>query len=368
MASDEVFADGLRHDSRYLLPAVTGEYPLCRMTRPISVRFFLLFALPLLTFAQAPTIGFVDIYGARKVTADEIRKQLAITEGGHLPASKGDMEERLEEMPGIVTAHIEAACCDEGKVILYIGIEEKGAPHFDYRVPPTEEIRLPEEVTSAYDEFLQAVRATKKSGQTSEDLSRGYSLIADPNVRAAQLRFVPLANTHFEALRKVLRNSSSEEQRAIAAYVIGYADRKTVAVDDLQYALQDSDDTVRNNAIRSLAAFAVLAQKDKDSELRVSPTWLIEMLNSVVWSDRNNAAIALVNLTESRDARVLGQIRERALPALREMAGWQYLAHALPAYIVLGRVEGVPEEQLRDLWSKGDRGTVIKGAAASNKK
>ena len=63
------------------------------------------------------------------------------------------------------------------------------------------------------------------------------------------------------------------------------------------------------------------------------------MLNSSSGATAITPAIALVNLTESRDARVLSQIRERALPALREMAGWQYLAHALPAYIVLGRVE-----------------------------
>jgi len=79
-----------------------------------------------------------------------------------------------------------------------------------------------------------------------------------------------------------------------------------------------------------------------DAQVKISPTWFIEMLNSLVWTDRNNGAVALVNLTESRDAGTLDQLRDRALPSLVEMARWQYLQHALPAYILLGRAAGMP--------------------------
>ena len=324
--------------------------------------------LPLVTFAQVPIVGIVDVYGARKIAPAEIQKFLGVREGARLPASKGDLEERLEHMPGVVTAHVEAACCDEGKAILYVGVEEKGGAHFDYHTPPTEKLELPEEIVGAYRKFLVAVREAGRSGQTSEDLSHGHSLLADSAARDIQLSFVPLANANLELLRKVLRESVNEEHRAMAAYLIGYADGKAAVVPDLQYALQDPDDTVRNNALRSLAALAVLARKKADSGVRISPTWLIEMLNSVVWTDRNNAAVALVTLTESRDPAILAQIRERALPALTEMASWKYLAHALPAYIVLGRVKEVPEQQLQDLWSEGRRETVINGASPSNRR
>jgi hypothetical protein len=106
----------------------------------------------------------------------------------------------------------------------------------------------------------------------------------------------------------------------MAAYVIGYSHRKTEVVKDLLFALQDPDDTVRGNAIRSLAAFAVLARLQPDSGLKISPTWFIEMLNSIFWTDRNNAAVSLVTLTDSRDPATLSQLRERALPSLIEMA------------------------------------------------
>lgn len=329
---------------------------------------FLLTFGPSLTLAQPPSIGIIDVYGSRKIAAADIRKFLGITEGARLPGSKGDLEDRLEHMPGVVSAHVEAACCDDSKVILYVGVEEKGAPHFDYHAPPAGDVELPEEVVATYRRFLIAVREAGRTGQVSEDLSQGHSLLADPDARAVQMSFVPLANQHLALLRQVIHESSKEEQRAMAAYIIGYADKKADVVADLQYAVQDSDDTVRNNAIRSLAALAVLAQKDKDAGLRISATWLVEMLNSVVWSDRNNAAIALVNLTDSRDPAVLQQIKDRALPALTEMARWTYLPHALPAYIVLGRVKDIPEKRLQDLWSNGQRDVVIKSPASSKKK
>ncbi len=327
------------------------------------MRKFILILLPALALAQVPVVGIIDVYGVRKSSAAEIRDFLGLKTGAPMPASKGDLEERLEVMPGVVAAHIEAVCCAESKAILYVGIEERGAPHFDYHAPPTEVLELPAEIVQGYKRFLEAVREAARAGQPTEDLSKGHSLLSDPPAREVQTTFIALADMHLNGIQKVLRTAVDPEQRAIAAYVIGYTTKKPVIIADLQHALRDSDDTVRSNAMRSLAALAVLARKD--TTLRISATWLVEMLNSVVWSDRNNAAVALVNLTDSRDAGVLAQIKERALFSLTEMAAWQYLPHALPAYIVLGRVKGYPEQKLQELWSAGNRDTVIKKSASA---
>jgi hypothetical protein len=48
------------------------------------------------------------------------------------------------------------------------------------------------------------------------------------------------------------------------------------------------------------------------------------------------------------------------------MAKFQHLAHALPAFILVGRSAGLPEPEIQDLWSKGDHEKVI--AAATKKK
>jgi hypothetical protein len=317
--------------------------------------------MPVLCLAQSPTVGLVEIYGARNVPAAEVRKRLGTAEGGTLPKSKGEVEERLAEIDNVVAAHLEAACCEAGKAILYVGIEERGAPHFGYHPEPgSEDVRVPEPVLNAYGEFLGAVRNAGRSGATSEDLSQGHSLLSDAKARYLQLGFVGLADEHKASLRKVVRESAHAEHRAIAAYVLGYSKDKASVHDDLQYALRDPDETVRANVLRALGAFAVFARKNADAGVRVSPTWMIEMLNSLVWTDRNNAAVALVTITDTRDAAVLAQLRERALPALLEMARWKHLPHALPAYILAGRIAGVPEDALQDKWNKDRREEVLK--------
>jgi hypothetical protein len=298
------------------------------------------------------------------VPETEIREVLGVSPGGSLPKSKGDAEERLTTIENVVAAHLEAACCDDaGKAILYVGVEERGAPHFDYHAyPENESIAIPEPVRKAYREFLEAARSAARGGAT-EDLSEGYSLLSDAKARYHQVGFVGLAEKHGEALRKALRESSDPEDRAISAYVLGYSKDRKAAHDDLQYALRDPDETVRANALRALAALAVFARKRPDSGLRVSPTWMIEMLNSLVWTDRNNAAVALVTLTEDRDPDTLQQIRSRALDSLLEMAQWKHLPHALPAFIITGRIAGLTEDQLQAAWNKEDRASVIRRAS-----
>ena len=92
------------------------------------------------------------------------------------------------------------------------------------------------------------------------------------------------------------------------------------------------------------------------------------MLNSLSWGDRTQAARFLVNLTETRDQRVLAQIKDRAWDSIVEMAKWKQAEHSLPAYILLGRVAGLPEEDLQHAWSTGDRDLMIKRALTPPKK
>ncbi len=322
-------------------------------------QIFVLFALAGLAAAQIPRIGTIDFYGLRKVSESRVRQALGAAEGDPLPASKGDAEERIDKITGVVESHLEAVCCDDGKVILYVGIEERGAPHFDLREPPDGDERLPEEITGTYRRFLDAVEKASRRGVTGEDLTQGYSRVADLSARAIQDMFPVLATDHFMELRTVLRNADDELQRATAAYVIAYAADRKAVVNELQYALKDADAGVRANAIRGLMAQAVRARLKPDSGIKVEATWFIEMLNSLSWSDRNRALAALQILTDTRDPAVLDQLRERALQALADMARWKTLAHALPAYILLGRVTGVPEEKIQESWSSGNREPLI---------
>jgi hypothetical protein len=45
---------------------------------------------------------------------------------------------------------------------------------------------------------------------------------------------------------------------------------------------------------------------------------------------------------------------------LTEMARWKTLAHALPAFLLVGRIEGIPEAEIYDAWNRSDRDAVLR--------
>ncbi|HEY7304352.1 MAG TPA: hypothetical protein VH601_09575 [Bryobacteraceae bacterium] len=318
-----------------------------------------------------PRIGDVEIYGARKVSVQKIRSALGASPGDLLP-SREDAEERIDKISGVVASRIEAACCEGKKPILYVGIEERDSPHVEFHPAPTGDIALPADLIDKYRAFLDAVGESIRGRNADEDLTNGYSLMADPDCRGLQQSFIPLVERDLTVIDRVIRESSDPEQRAIATYLLQYGPRgprtsKTV-VNGLQWALRDQDDNVRENAARALKAVAVGARLHREQQIRIEPTWFVELMNSIVWSDRRNASLALVNLTEQRDPEVLSLIRERALPSVVEMARWHDLEHALPAFILAGRLAGLNEKVIQEAWVSGDRDPVLKKALKSNGK
>ena len=128
--------------------------------------------------AGQPRVGVVEVFGARRVPAERIRKVLGVAPGDPLPKSKGEAEERIEGIDGVVRANLEAWCCEEGRAVLYVGIEERGGTHFELRPAPADDsIALPEEVMAAYGDFAAALGRATAEGDLGEDLSRGHSLM-----------------------------------------------------------------------------------------------------------------------------------------------------------------------------------------------
>jgi hypothetical protein len=308
-----------------------------------------------------PRIGAVDFYGLRKLTAERLLRELGVKEGDLLPASRVELEEKLEEIDGVVAARVEAVCCAApGRPILYVGIEEKGAIHFEVR-PSFEGAGvpyLPEEITSAYRQLIEAMAGAVRKDEAAEDWSRGHSLLVDETSRGWQLRLQQLADPNLAALRQALKDGD-EEERAIAAYTIGYVTDKKAVINDLQNAMRDPGAKVRENALRSLAAFSVLARRDPESGMQVLPTWIVEMLHSLDWSDRQQALQVLNTLSEIRDPKLMQLLMERSRDTLVEMARWKHLPHALPAYVLLGRAAGMAETEIERTWAADEREKTI---------
>ena len=326
----------------------------------------LLLLAPTLSLAQYPPIGIIDFYGLRKVSAEEVGNLLGIQKGDAFPSSKqADLERRLAGIPGVVKAHLELVCCEADKAILYVGIQETGALRLLFRKPPKSHLALPQGIVKTYRQFENALQEAVLKGDAADDISQGHSLMANPAARALQERFVVYAGQYRQDLHRVLRHSADAEQRAVAAWVIGYTPKKTAAVDDLEYAIRDSDDGVRNNAMRALWAIASFAKRRPELGIRIPPAPFIGLLNSIVWSDRNKAMAVLDPLTWDRDAQALRELRDGALLSLAEMARWKSMGHAMAAYVLLGRVGGLSEQEIAESWSRGERERVIKGILGS---
>lgn len=246
--------------------------------------------------------------------------------------------------------------------MLYVGVSEEGAPALELRPSPNGASRLPIDVLVAGEQFADAQMRAVMRGFVKEDISQGHSLMADTAVRAVQLQFVTLAAKHIDSLRKVLRTSSDRDHRALAAEMIAYAANKQSVVADLVYAMRDPASDVRNNATRALAIIALYGQQHPELKLKVPYEPFIDLLNSLTWTDRNKASLALLALTEGRDAALLAALRARAFDSIVDIAQWSNPGHAMAGIVMLGRMAGIADPEIYAMFERGDRDKIIEAA------
>lgn len=319
---------------------------------------------------QQLTIGIIDFYGLGRVSEREAREALTVKEGdkvsfdgGERPAFLAASERRLSTVPGVVRAHPKLVCCEEGRAIVYVGIEEKGRAATTFRPAPTGSARLAADIVKDGENLDTAAMAAVQRGDAEEDDSKGHALFHDPAARAIQERFVGYAARDLPQLRRVLRESSDAGQRALAAQVMAYVTNKDRVVGDLAQAMSDPDEDVRNNAMRALAVFANAAPAARP-KTPIPYEGFVALLNSPVWTDRNKASLALLRLSERREPRLLEQLRREALVPLVEMARWKSPGHAMPALMILGRIAGLSDEVAASASASplAEREAVIKAA------
>jgi hypothetical protein len=314
-------------------------------------------------------IGIIDFYGLGRVSESAARAALTFKEGeaisleGDGPqAFLAESERRLSRLPGVTRAQTELVCCEAGRGIVYVGLEEQGRPALRFRPVPRGTERLSADVLQAGEDLDKTWMEAVRGGTVGEDRSQGHSLLHDPATRAVQERFVGYAARDLKRLRRVLRNSSDAEQRALAAQVLGYVRDKQAIVDDLVYGMSDPSAEVRNNAMRALAVFASVDPSAGHPIARVPFKPFLALLHSLVWKDRNKASWALMELSARRDPALLGILKRDARATLIEMARWKSLGHATPALTILGRIGGQSDDAIVAALSRGDREAIIEAA------
>lgn len=322
---------------------------------------------------QTFQIGIIDFYGLRRVPTDDVRRALTFNEGATisladgLPAYLAESERTLSTLPGVARARTSVICCDgAGRMIVFVGIQEKDQSIISFHAAPRGTVRLAADIARAGDEFQAAFFSAIARGDFAEDDSQGHALAHDAAVRAIQERFIEFAQHRQPALRRVLRESSDESHRALAAQILGYVVNKQAVVSDLVNAMVDPADNVRNNAMRALLVFEKMTPGAGGPAPRIPYQPFIALLNSPVWTDLNKAAGALAELSTGRNARLLATLRREAIDSLVEMARWKSKGHAQDAFTILGRIASLPDQTLQEAWERGDRESVI--AAALNRR
>ena len=318
----------------------------CLLASPLVCA--LLCALHTPVAAQSSRIGAIEVFGARTLSPDEVKQASGLSEGGTIPENPGDVEERIRRLPGVTAADASVVCCENGRSVVYLGIQEGGAA-FQPRPAPTGIVAVPDEVLKAEEEFSAALQDAVERGQADEDHSEGHALMRDPRARAAQERFIDLASLYGDSLRSVLRESRFPLQRALAAQVLGYLPDKARAIDALAPALSDASAAVRNDAARALWIIASYARDDAELRARIPVEPLIGMLHSVDWTDRNKASLVLMALTAARDSTLLALLNDGARAELEEMAAWR-TQHGLAPFVILGRIDGRDDRETFAAW------------------
>jgi hypothetical protein len=308
---------------------------------------------------QIPPIGIIDFYGLRSISEQRVRDALQIKEGDAVPSSRQEIERRLEAFPNVLQSRLNFVFCEAGKVILYVGIKERGAKTLLFRRAPHGRAKLPDSMVQAGDALSDAVTRGAEKGDVAEDDSQGHALYHNPEARAVQERFITFAAQDLKLLRTVLRESSDAHHRALAAEIIAYAANKRDVVKDLIYGMSDADEDVRNNSIRALAIIARFARASPNRQIKVPAQAFIEMLNSIIWTDRNKSSAVLLQLTEGHDPQTLSRLRQRALQSLVEMSRWKSPGHASAAFFILGRVGNLSDNEIQKAWDSGNRQFLI---------
>ena len=337
------------------------------------MKIFLLIAIllapPAFSQNESVTIGAIDFYGQDGMDLTQIRAALPLKEGDQFTHdSKDVMVSRLKagikQATGREPSDVEFVCCDDrGKLTIYIGLRPETIQKILYNPAPRGSARLtPAALKVQHDAELAWFNAINK-GVAGEDDSKGYALSAEPEARAKQLALHDYVARHVEMVRRVLALAGDVEQRRIAAEMLGYAGTSREQIHALIRASRDVDDGVRNNAIRALG---VVARSSPKAAAIIPGQCFVDLLNSVLWTDRNKSAGLLSVLTAQRDAQLLACLRQQALTSLIEMARWSYSGHADTARLMLGRIAGIDERTLLAMIERKEVEAIIK--AVSTKK
>ena len=319
------------------------------MAHMISRVILALIALPALTIG-ADRIASIDFYGYDGIDLPAVRAALPVVAGAELADDTADkISAAIKRATGLDATEVAAVCCDQhGATYLFIGLPGKSTREFRLNPKPTGKLRLSPELLGLLEKLGDAFfEAVKKGGDAPvEDDSRGFPMINYPPARQLQTQIREYALAHETEIYAVLERSADDYQRDQAAKAAGYTQQSPRQIEALMRATRDRDKGVRDESTRALG---VLLRSGSSFAQALPSADFIDMMWSGTWMDRNKASMMLDLMTQLRDPKLLQQVRAGAWQPLLEMSAWQDASHAYFGRMILGRMQGIPEERLHAL-------------------
>ncbi|MGC4055004.1 MAG: hypothetical protein QM757_39690 [Paludibaculum sp.] len=312
--------------------------------------------------AQSPRvrIGAIEFFGSSGHDLASLRAALPVAEGSDVNAQ--DMNDLLTRIRSTAkAADVALVCCDrrspEESWTIFIGWPDGPGDGFRHAAAPHGRLKLPADGLGLARSSWAIWQEAQAAGM-SDTVKPSSDL--DIKLRATELSIRQYTMRHGDELRRVLRGSDDPQQRSIAAHFLSYGRRSKALVGALVAACHDPEEGVRDNATRSLM---VLLRTDMRVAAWVPASEMVAMLHSGHWSDRQRAAILLLNLSEEQNPKLLSEIRARAWPMLLEMARWRGADQAGPARQLLGRAGGLDEPRLQALLRGGNVDALLEAVA-----
>jgi hypothetical protein len=296
--------------------------------------------------AETYRVGGIYFFGCDGGHVDDIKPALPIHVGDRFRLS--DMKEIKHKISQAVWQTIRCFPTDSAIITndsnvwtVYIGLPGRDFAERDIPAPPTGALKLPPKAIALYDAMMDVQAKLLAQGEPLlEDDSRGYSLSRNDALRAKEMEVRDFAVQHSDIAYDVLKNSSDDQHRGVAACLIGYLDPSKVQIEALQNAALDPSATVRNNAIRSLGC---IASADPEFSRMLDPGFFARMINSGTWTDKNKSGFVLTRMMENSPSDVIAQIKDNSLHSLCDMACWDEPHAASARYLLINATHLAPE-------------------------
>lgn len=298
----------------------------------------------------------VEVFGSRKVPREKLLGLITLPAPGTRLDTKNEprqkefvanlieSKKRLTELGAFAFIRMSVGQNQDHTMGVTVDLVDTGD---EWRMPfhpePTGEVADPEGLIAAWSDYLKTFWKLRNEGAVPEwgmGTCRAplgcYGGFEHSELAPLEQRFIDGVPRNADALVRVLREDKDSGKRMNALMLLTYLSSPEQLVKALLPSMRDSNEGVRNEALRRLGS--AVERSKKPGIVPLEP--VLEALWFPLASDRNKAGWTLVHIMEVEGTVRRQQILDKAGEVLVEMAGMRSGMDYEPARKVLAQLAG----------------------------